>query len=113
MANLPFRDVSIDLGEEGDAVADKDLLEYYSQIPKEERSHEQFDELIGMVCMLWHHKNYLDRENYYLKKEKQNCVDANGEMLTILTHVAKKTFKEGTMERVKIHEIVKESNSGF
>ena len=113
MADPPFRDVSLELGETGNAVADKDLLEFYSQLPKEERSHEQYEELIDMVRLLWHHKNYLEREVFYLKQEKLNAVDANGEMLTIMTHIARKTMKEDGPEKKIIKELVKEYNKGF
>ena len=97
MADPPFRDIGPDIDAEGETVADLDLLEYYSSLTKEERSHEQYDELVGMVRLLWHHKNHLEREAFHLRHQQRNAAEANGELLSTMRHLVKLLLEDSKM----------------
>ena len=113
MADPPFKEVEKERDVEGEAVADLDLLEYYSRLNKEDRSHEQFEELVDMVRLLWHHKNYLEREIHYLRRDRVEAEEANGTMLTIMKHLCDGYVRDGNGGRKRVNELATEFNKDY
>ena len=61
--NPPFHEESLNQEEQTlEDFNNKDVLDYYRDMAKEDRSHEDFEDLIDLSRMLWHNKMYLEQQ---------------------------------------------------
>lgn len=94
----PFLDEAID-DSQGDM--DEDIFDHYSKIPKEKRSHEDYESLLCLVIQLWHHKLFLENNRISLLNQNRNLSDANQDLYSLTQRFGRKmVHDDGTREHL-------------
>ena len=72
----------------------KDVLDYYRDMPVERHSHEDFEYLVDLTRMLWHNKMYLEQEVRLRDKRIQELHDLNDGLNTLSARLGQRIADE-------------------
>ena len=112
MADDTFREVAEEVGKEGEAFVDMDLLKFYGRKEVDELTQADYKALLSMVHILWHSIKHLEQQIDYTRQEKTMAVQANGELISLMTGFVKQIRKE-TKSMDLVRKIQEEYNGDF
>ena len=100
--NPPFCEFSPDTEQESQAdYENKDCIRHYRDMPIEDRSHEAWEDMVDLIQMLWHNKQYQDHELYLRQKQIDMQQECNVGLLQLSSRLARAlVVEDGNKDRL-------------
>ena len=91
---------------------DCDLIEHFDNMPKEDRSHQDFECLVELVREIWHNKCWLEHELELKTLMYRQSVDANLELKNMCNRVGNLLVNQDG-NKIRLEKVVEDVREEF
>ena len=107
-----FKEVAIDNIISNGTNDDCDLIDHFTNMPKENRSHEDFECLLDLLRAVWHNKLWLEHELELKNLMYNQSTDANLELKNLCNRIGKQLVdQDGT--KIRLNKVVEDVRNEF
>ena len=107
-----FLDASVDKVFKNCDDEECDLIDHFGTLPKEQRSHEDFDSLVELVRVIWHNKLWLEHELELKTVMYEQSVNANLELKNLCNRVGNLLVRQDG-NKIRLNKVVEDIRKEF